>query len=64
MPRPAKASNRQRINAAIEFKKGNRKEAYVLWEKAAAARKERLDAKRNKKKRAAEEAAAAAGDES
>lgn len=59
MPRGAKASNRQRINASIEYKKGNRKAAYVLWEKAAAARKERLDAKRNKRKRAADEAAAA-----
>lgn len=59
MPRAAKASNRQRINASIEYKKGNRKEAYALWEKAAAARKERLDAKRYKRKRASEAAAAA-----
>jgi len=58
MPRPAKTSNRQRINASIEFKKGNKKEAYALWQKAADARKERRDAKRNKKKRAAEAAAA------
>jgi hypothetical protein len=58
MPRPAKASRRQLINAGIEFKKGNVKEAYVLWAKSAASRKERYEAKHNKKKRAAEAAAA------
>jgi hypothetical protein len=62
MPRPAKAIRRQVINAAIEFKKGNIKEAYELWGKAAQSRKERYEAKHNKKKRAAEaEAAKAAG---
>ena len=57
MPRPAKAIHRQVINASIEYKKGNRKEAYKMWDKAAAARKERLQAKRNKKKNAEPEVA-------
>lgn len=60
MPRPAKAARRQKINASIEYKKGNRKEAYTLWAKAAASRLERLEAKRFKRKKAAEAAAAEA----
>ncbi len=61
MPRPTKAFRRQKINAAIEFKRGNHTEAYKLWEKAAAGLKEHQAKKRNKKQ-AAEAAAAAAGD--
>ena len=60
MPRPAKATRRQTINAGIEYKKGNRKEAYELWKKAAAGRKEQYEKKRNKKQKAAAAAAAAA----
>ena len=59
MPRSAKTNRRQIINASIEYKKGNRKEAYNLWAKADAARKERYASKHFKKKRAADEAAAA-----
>ncbi len=54
MPRGAKSARRQKINAGIEYKKGNRKEAYELWQKAAAARKERYESKRNKHKKAEE----------
>jgi len=49
MPRPTKAFRRQKISAAAEWKKGNRKEAYQLWEKAAKGIKEHLAKKRNKK---------------
>ena len=59
MPRPAKTTRRQIINAGIEYKKGNRKEAYEMWAKAAAERKQRREQKRNKKKAADEQAAAA-----
>ena len=64
MPRPAKTIRQQKINAGVEYKKGNRKEAYEMWAKAAAARKEHYEAKRNKKKRAAEQAAAKEGESS
>jgi len=64
MPRPAKAARRQKVNAAIEYKKGNRKEAYKLWEEAAKSRKERLAAKQFKHKKAADEAAGADADSS
>ncbi len=50
MPRPTKAFHRQRVNAALEWKRGNKKEAYGLWEKAAAGLKEHREKKRNKKK--------------
>lgn len=46
MPRPSKAIKRQRVNAASEYKKGKRKEAYGLW---AAAEKARLEIKAKKK---------------
>lgn len=52
MPRPGKAFRRQKINAAIEFKRGNRAEAYKLWEQAAANLKAHQDKKRNKNKKA------------
>ncbi len=63
MPRPTKAFRRQKIQAGIEWKRGNRKEAYKLWEKADTALKAARGAKRNKKKIAAEAAAAAAAAE-
>ncbi|MCK4661142.1 MAG: hypothetical protein KAV82_16600 [Phycisphaerae bacterium] len=47
MPRPNKTVRRQKINAGIEYKKGNRKEAYQLWAKAADGRCE-LQAKKKK----------------
>ena len=50
MPRPNKTFRRQKINAAIAFKRGDRKEAYQLWEKAATGIKELREKKRNKNK--------------
>ncbi len=47
MPRPNKTFRRQKINAALAYKRGEREEAYKLWEKAAAGIKE-LHAKRRK----------------
>ena len=49
MPRPSKAVRRQKVNAGLEFRKGNKKEAYSLWAKAAATRLE-LQAKKKKHK--------------
>ena len=54
MPRPTKAFRRQKVNAAIAYKRGDRKEAYQLWEKAAVATREHREKKRNKNKAAAE----------
>jgi len=50
MPRPTKAFKRQKINAAAAWKKGERKEAYDLWAKAAKGMKEHLAKKKNKNK--------------
>ena len=50
MPRPTKAFRQKRLSAAAAWKKGDKKEAYTLWEKAAASAKEHLANKRNKKK--------------
>ena len=50
MPRPTKAYRRQKINAAIAFKRGDRKEAYTLWEKAAKSTREHYVKKHNKNK--------------
>ena len=58
MPRGAKTIKRQIVNAGIEYKKGNRKEAYQLWAKAADGRKEKYEGKHFKKKRAEDAAAA------
>ena len=58
MPRPTKAFKRQKINAAAAWKKGERKEAYELWAKAAKGMHEHLAKKRNKNKPAAETPAA------
>jgi len=50
MPRPTKAFRRQKINAAVAWKRGDKKEAYKLWEEAASALKEHRARKRNKHK--------------
>ncbi|MCH8854265.1 MAG: hypothetical protein IID41_16675 [Planctomycetes bacterium] len=50
MPRPTKAIRRKRLDAVIAYKRGERKEAYKLWETAAAALKEHHAKKHNKKK--------------
>ena len=62
MPRPTKAMTRQQINAAAAYKRGEREEAYKLWEQAAASKKAHREAKRNKKQKAAEAAAAEASE--
>ena len=65
MPRPTKVFRRQKIDAAIEWKRGHHKEAYKLWEEAAASLKEHRNKKRNKNKlaeQAAQEKAAAAAE--
>ena len=50
MPRPTKALHQKRIQAAAAWKRGERKEAYKLWEDAAAAQKEHRYKKRHKNK--------------
>ena len=62
MPRPTKAFRQKRLAAATAWKRGDKKEAYTLWETAAASAKEHLAKKHNKKKpaEAAEAADAAA----
>ncbi len=50
MPRPTKAFRQKRLTAAAAWKRGDKKEAYKLWETAAASAKEHLAKKRNKKK--------------
>lgn len=60
MPRPTKAFHRQRVNAAAAWKRGEKTEAYKLWEAAASSLKEHAEKKRNKKKKAADAAAAEA----
>lgn len=52
MPRPTKAFRRQKINAAAAFKRGEKKEAYKLWEEAAASYKAHRDKKKTKNKAA------------
>lgn len=47
MPRPSKTVRRQKVDAGIEYKKGNRKEAYEMWAKAAKIRRE-LQVKKKK----------------
>lgn len=54
MPRPIKAFKRQKVQAAVAWKKGEKKEAYALWEKAAAGRKAHLTKKKTKAPPAAE----------
>ena len=48
MPRPTKAFKRQKLSAAAAWKRGERKEAYELWEKAAKSLQEHRAKKRNK----------------
>lgn len=62
MPRPTKAFRRQKLSAAQEWKRGNRKEAYDLWEKCATSMHEHAENKRNKKQKAADIVAAAAAE--
>lgn len=50
MPRPTKAFRTQRLAAVEAWKKGERKEAYKLWEKAATSLKEHRAKKKNKHK--------------
>lgn len=54
MPRPTKAFKRQRVNAAEAWKRGEKKEAYDLWAKAAQGLKEHQAKKKNKNKAAQE----------
>lgn len=63
MPRPTKAFRRIKINAALAWKRGEKTEAYKMWEKAAAGMKEHLEGKRNKKQKARDAVAAAASAE-
>ncbi len=49
MPRPKKALRRVRMSAIAAWKKGEKKEAYALWEKAAKGRKEHFNKKRASK---------------
>ena len=53
MPRPTKAYSLKRRNAAAAWKRGEKKEAYKLWEEASASSKEHLAKKKNKKQAAA-----------
>ncbi|HRX84489.1 MAG TPA: hypothetical protein P5572_05660 [Phycisphaerae bacterium] len=62
MPRPSKTIRRQIVNAGLDYKRGNREDAYKAWEAAAKNRKERAEAKRNKKQKAADAAKAAEGE--
>ena len=59
MPRPTKVFSRQRASAALAWKRGEKQEAYKLWEGAAKGLKEHYAKKHNKKRKAIEEAAAA-----
>ena len=52
--RKSKEIKRKRINAAIEFRKGNKKEAYKMWADA----KKEMDTLRGRDKKPAEAAAA------
>ncbi len=61
MPRPTKALRRQRINAASAWKRGDKKEAYKLWEEAAAGLKEHRAKKHEKKPAEGDESSDAAG---
>ena len=51
MPRPNKAIRRQKVDAASEWKKGNREEAHKLWAEADKARKELQAKKRGGKQK-------------
>jgi hypothetical protein len=62
MPRPTKAFRRQKVNAAAAFKRGDKTEAYKLWEAASTSLKAHTNKKRNKRKIASEAAAAEAAE--
>ena len=63
MPRPTKALHQKRLQAAVAWKRGEKKDAYKLWEDAAASLKEHRAKKHNKKKGEAEAAEAGASSE-
>lgn len=63
MPRPTKAYRRQKVAAAVAWKRGEKAEAYKLWDKAASSYQEHL-AKKHNKKQAVEAAKAAEAAES
>ncbi len=48
MPRPTKAFRRQKINAAIAYKRGDREEAYKLWKQASTQLREVREKKRTR----------------
>ena len=50
MPRPTKALRRLKTQAASAYRRGEKKEAYKLWDKAAAGLKEHREKKHNKNK--------------
>lgn len=54
MPRPTKVFRRQRVDAQLAWKRGEKKEAYKLWEAAAASMKEHR-AKKHKKNKSGED---------
>ena len=56
--RKSKEIKRKRTNAAIEFRKGNKKEAYKMWADA----KKEMDTLRGRDKKPVETAAAAPTD--
>ena len=56
VPRPTKAFRRHKINASLAYKRGDRAEAYKLWQKASDGLKEFQAKKRNKNKPKVEEA--------
>jgi hypothetical protein len=62
MPRPTKAFRRQKVNAAAAYKRGDRKEAYKLWEQAAKSLKEVRSAKKKRHQKQPEAEAGAEGE--
>ena len=48
MPRPTKAYRRQRLQASAAWKRGEKEEAYKLWEQAAKSLKEHREKKKSK----------------
>jgi hypothetical protein len=63
MPRPNKTFRRMKVQAAVAYKRGEKKEAYKLWEKAAAGVKEHREKKINKNKPTEENPAPAESNE-
>ena len=50
MPRPTKTFRRMKIQAAAAYRRGEREEAYKLWDKAATGVKEHREKKHSKSK--------------